>query len=134
MVSAVFVQVAAPRTKSSRNLGSMAKISLHALLILKKHMTEFLGINFGRFCRSYGVNGQLLHAIKSLHCRSSVARGVAKYIFCAFEANFSSKNKNSPPQKGFGSRSGEGLAVVWTEIVEFFGSGAHLKSVKIFFF
>ena len=28
----------------------MAKISLHALSILKKHVTEFLGINFGRFC------------------------------------------------------------------------------------
>ena len=37
-------------SKSSRNLGSMAKTSLHALSILKKHMTEFLGINFGRFC------------------------------------------------------------------------------------
>ena len=29
----------------------MAKIALHALSILKKHLTEFLGINFGRFCR-----------------------------------------------------------------------------------
>ena len=28
----------------------MANISLHALSFLKKHMTEFLGINFGRFC------------------------------------------------------------------------------------
>ena len=27
----------------------------HALLILKKHMTEFLGINFGRFCRSMAL-------------------------------------------------------------------------------
>ena len=35
--------------------GSMAKISLHALSILKKHMTEFLGINFGRFCRSMAL-------------------------------------------------------------------------------
>ena len=42
-------------SKSSRNLGSMAKISLHALSILKKHMTEFLGINFGRFCRSMAL-------------------------------------------------------------------------------
>ena len=77
MVSVVFVWVAAPRTKSSlwskssRNLGSMAKISLHALSILKKHMTEFLGINFGRFCR-YVVNGQLLRAIKSFYCRPEV--------------------------------------------------------------
>ena len=61
MVSAVFVRVSAPRTKSSfwskssRNLGSMAKISLHALSILKKHMTEFLGINFGRFCKSMAL-------------------------------------------------------------------------------
>ena len=28
----------------------MTNISLHALSFLKKHMTEFLGINFGRFC------------------------------------------------------------------------------------
>ena len=53
--SAVFVRVAEPRTrsslwsKSSRNLGSMTKISLHVLSILKKHMTEFLGVKFGRF-------------------------------------------------------------------------------------
>ena len=33
----------------------MTKISLHALLILKKHMTEFLGINFGRFCGSMAL-------------------------------------------------------------------------------
>ena len=50
MARAVFVRVAAPRTKSSlwskslSNLGSMAKIFLHALSILIKHMTEFLGI------------------------------------------------------------------------------------------
>ena len=37
------------------NLGIMAKISLHALSILKKHMTEFFGINFGRFCRSMAL-------------------------------------------------------------------------------
>ena len=42
-------------TKTSRNLGSMAKISLHDLSILKKNMTEFLGINFGRFCRSMAL-------------------------------------------------------------------------------
>ena len=48
--------------KSSRNLGNMAKISLHALSILKNHMTEFLGIKFGRFCRSMAlmVNGYAL--------------------------------------------------------------------------
>ena len=57
----------------------------------------------------------------------------AKYhVFCAFEANFCSKNENSP-QTGFRSRSCEGLAVIWTRIVEFFGSGAHPKSVKTFF-
>ena len=58
MVGAVFVRVAAPRTKSflwsksSRNLGSTAKISLHALSILKKHETE---LNFGRFCGSMSL-------------------------------------------------------------------------------
>ena len=39
-------------SKSSKNLGSMAKISLHAFSILKKYMTEFLRINFERFCGS----------------------------------------------------------------------------------
>ena len=58
MVSAVFVRIAAllakspRRSKSLRNLWSLAKSSLHALSILKKHMTEFLGINFGRLCGS----------------------------------------------------------------------------------
>ena len=33
----------------------MAKISLHALSILKKHITEFLGIDFGRFCGSMAL-------------------------------------------------------------------------------
>ena len=61
MASAVFVLVAAPRiksslwSKSSRNLGSMAKISLYALSTLKKHMTEFLGTNFGKFCGSMAL-------------------------------------------------------------------------------
>ena len=36
-------------------LWEYAKISLHALSILKKHMTEFLGINFGRFCSSIAL-------------------------------------------------------------------------------
>jgi len=33
----------------------MAKTSLHALLTLKKHMTGFLEINFGGFCRSVAL-------------------------------------------------------------------------------
>ena len=45
-----------PNLYSEANLRKMLgvgqHISLHALLILKKHMTEFLGINFGRFCGS----------------------------------------------------------------------------------
>ena len=36
----------------SKNLQSKAKISLHDLSILKKHMTAILRLNFGRFCRS----------------------------------------------------------------------------------
>ena len=34
---------------------------------------------------------------------------------------------------GFGSRSSEGLAVIWTRIVEFFGSGAHPVGEDLFF-
>ena len=33
----------------------MAKISLHALSIFKKHMIELLGINFGMFCGSMAL-------------------------------------------------------------------------------
>ena len=74
--------------------------------------------------------------------RSSVARGTtaphwpekyAKYhVFSVFEADFCSKNENSPPT-GLGSRSCEGFAVSWTRIVEFFCSVAHPKLVKTFF-
>ena len=53
-------------------LGSMAKISLHALSILKKHMTEFLGIKLWKVLREYGVDDQLLRAIRSFYCRSEV--------------------------------------------------------------
>ena len=51
-----------------------------------------------------------------------------------FEADFCSKIENSPPPKGFGSWSCEGHAVIWTRVVELFGSEAHPKSVKTFFF
>ena len=46
---------------------------------------------------------------------------------------FAPKMKTAPP-KGFESQSCEELDVVWTRMVEFFGSGAHSKSVKTFFF
>ena len=78
MVCAVFFRVAAPRTKSSlwskslRNLGSMAKIFLHALLILKKHMAEYLGINFGRFCTSMALMVNCCMPFKSFYCRPKV--------------------------------------------------------------
>ena len=64
---------------------------------------------------------------------SSVARGAAEgdrapiglksmqntTFLDAFEADFCSKNENSPPM-GLASRSCEGLAVTWTRKVEFF--------------
>ena len=40
---------------------------------------------------------------------------------------------NAAPPTGLGSGSCEGLAVIWTRILEFFGSGAHPKLVKTFF-
>ena len=46
---------------------------------------------------------------------------------------FAPKIKIAPPT-GFGSRSCEGIAVIWTRIVKVFGSGAQPKSVKPFFF
>ena len=45
---------------------------------------------------------------------------------------FAPHMRTVPPSK-FESRSCEGLAVVWTRIVEFFGSGVHPKPVKTFF-
>ena len=52
----------------------MAKIFLHALSILKMHMTEFLGINFWKVLWKYGIDGHghLLLAIKSFYCRLEV--------------------------------------------------------------
>ena len=47
--------------------------------------------------------------------------------------NFAPKMKTAPP-KGFENQSYEELDVVWTRMVEFFGSGAYSKSVKTFFF
>ena len=46
---------------------------------------------------------------------------------------FAPKPKIAPPS-AFGSGSCEGVAVMWTRIVEFLGSGAHPKLVKTFFF
>ena len=77
MVSAVFVRVAASRTrsllwsKSSKNFGSIAKISLHALLILKKH-DRVPWDKLWKVLREYGVNGPLLCVIKSFYCRPEV--------------------------------------------------------------
>ena len=46
---------------------------------------------------------------------------------------FAPKMNTAPLQRDLGSRSCEGLAVIWTRIVEFFSSGAHPKLVKTFF-
>ena len=46
---------------------------------------------------------------------------------------FAPKMKTAHPT-GFGSRRCEGVAVIWTRIVEIFCSGTHPKSVKTFFF
>ena len=40
--------------------------------ILKKYVTEFLGINYWKVLQDYGVDGQLLCAIKSFYCRPEV--------------------------------------------------------------
>ena len=41
------------------------------------------------------------------------------HVFSAFEVDFCSKNENSP-STGLGSKSCEGLVVIWTRKVEFF--------------
>ena len=53
-------------------------------------------------------------------------------FFVLLKPIFALKMKTALPKR-FGSRSCEGLAVVWTRIVEFFGAGAHLQAVKVFF-
>ena len=53
------------------NFGCIAKMFLHSLLISKKHMTEFLRINFGRFCRSmaFMVNCYVPLSHSTAECR-----------------------------------------------------------------
>ena len=49
----------------------MQRMSLHSLLIKKKHMTGFLEIS-SESAAEYGIDGHLLMAIKSLYCQSEV--------------------------------------------------------------
>ena len=89
------------------------------------------------------INCIILLLFESLHVASSVAKGGSSSpIGLKSMQNstclgflmliFAPKMKTAPPT-GFGSRSCEGIAVIWTRIVEFFGSAAHPKSVKTFF-
>ena len=56
-------------------------LCMHALLILKKHLTEFPGINFGRFCRNMALMvSQLLRAIKSFYCRPEISVRVSSIM------------------------------------------------------
>ena len=50
----------------------MAKISLHALLILKKAYDRVPRDKLRKVLWKYGVNGQLLRVIKSFYCRPEV--------------------------------------------------------------
>ena len=83
--------------------------------------------------------------IRYRHMGSSVARGgysppiglksMQNSTFLVLQRPiFAPKLKTALPPTGLGSRSCEGLAVIWTRIVEFFCSGAHPKLVKTFFF
>ena len=51
-----------------QNRGSMAKISLHGLSMLKKDIRDKLY----KVLLEYDVDGQLLHAIKSFYCQAEV--------------------------------------------------------------
>ena len=53
-------------------------------------------------------------------------------FFVLLRPIFAPKMKTAPP-KGFGSQSCEGLAVVWTKIVEISVSRAHAQSGRPFF-
>ena len=76
MASTVFVQAAALFTlnQTFKKSWGMAKISLHALSILKKHMTEFLEINLGRFCRGMAL-------MVSCYAPSSHSKADRRFVF-----------------------------------------------------
>ena len=50
----------------------MQKKSMHVLLILKKHVIALLETSFGAVLLQYGIDCQLLNAIKSLYMHSEV--------------------------------------------------------------
>ena len=54
-------------------------------------------------------------------------------FFVLLKPIFAPKLEIVPPS-GFGSGTCDGLGVIWTRIVEFFGFGAHPKLVKTLFF
>ena len=55
-------------------------------------------------------------------------------FFVLLRLIFAAKLKIAPAPSGFGSRSCERVAVIWTRIVKFLGPGAHPKLVKTFYF
>ena len=61
-------------------------------------------------------------------------KNVQNSTFLVLLRPISAPKMKTAPLKGFGSRSCEELAVVWTKIVDYFGSGAHSKAVKTFFY
>jgi len=96
-------------SKLLKNLRNMTKISLHALLTSKKHMTGFFEVNFRGFYRSMSlmVTGQLLLAIKSFYCQPQVCVcinskqskpfhvGIGLNQVCVFSFSFHNLNSNS---------------------------------------
>ena len=90
------------------------------------HFRNYCNIILPNSSVSSGGRGELEPAIGPKSTQNSTFLVLLRPIFAA-------KTKTAP-SSAFGSRSCEVLAVIWIRIVEFFGSGAHPKSVKTFFF
>ena len=111
--------------KPSRDFVSVQFFSLIAFrfVLLAEHFFVKVGLDWSQYSVARGARAPPLD-LKSM--QNSPFLVLLRPIFAP-------KMKTALPPSGFRSRSCEGLAVIWTSLVEFFGCGADPKLVKTFF-
>ena len=75
-------QIFTLKQHTSRNLGSVANIALHACFVdLEKAFDRVSRDKLWKVLRKYGADGQLLRAIKSFYCRPEICVRVSSFMW-----------------------------------------------------